>query len=205
MLRAQVPNVGALAKAAVASPDGAKAAVRKAMADPDSSALERLYRDAWEAGAGAATALLPKAKADMATSTPSVLADLLKLAGAIWSSIADWTGDRIATVVTQALSSDQHADVRSIARQINEVLDDPDRARMIAQTECTRAMTGAALATYRDFGAERIEFLTADDTDVDDLCAANEDHGPIDLDGGAFPNGMPPVHPRCRCTVIPAE
>jgi SPP1 gp7 family putative phage head morphogenesis protein len=205
MLRAQVPNVTALAKAVVAEPGKVKTLVRKAMADPDPSALEALYRKAWKAGTTAAEAITGTAKADAATATPSVLAELLKLAGAIWGSIADWTGDRIATVVTEALSSDDHADVRSIAKQINAVLDDPDRAHMIAQTECTRAMTGAALATYKDFGAEQIEFLTADDTDVDDLCAANEDHGPIDIDGGTFPNGMPPVHPRCRCTVIPAE
>lgn len=204
MLRAQVPNVTALAKAVIAKPNAVKSAVRKAMADPDSSALKKLYADAWEAGTEAATALLPKSKADAATATPSVLADLLKLAGAIWASIADWTGDRIATVVTQALSSDQHADVRSIAQQINEILDDPDRTHMIAQTECTRAMTGAALATYTNFGAEKIEFLTADDTDVDDLCAANENQGAIPIDK-TFTNGMPPVHPRCRCTVIPAD
>lgn len=198
MLRALIPDPTRLAEKLVAKPAAVKSTVKAALADPDPGALEKLYRDAWDAGSDAAGALVDKAD----VGTPTALQDLLKLAGQIWQSIAGWTSDRIATVVTEALSSDDHADVRSIAKQINAVLDDPDRARMIAQTECTRAMTGAALATYADADIEQIEFLTADDDKVDDECAANEDHGPVDI-GGKFPHGLPPVHPRCRCTVIP--
>jgi hypothetical protein len=207
MLRALVPNVTALAEKLVANPKAVKSTVRQAMADPDSSALEKLYRDAWKAGTKAATAVLPSSKADAATSTPSALAELLRLAGEIWQAIAGWTSDRIATVVTEALSSDGHADVRSIAKQIQGIVDDPDRAHMIAQTECTRAMTGAALATYKAANIDQIEFLTADDDNVDGgdpdgPCAENEDQGPIPI-GAQFEHGMPPVHPRCRCTVLP--
>lgn len=209
MLKALVPNASRLAEQVVAEPKKVRSLVKKAIADPDPSALEKLYRAAWKAGTTAAEALTGTTKADAAAATPSVLDELLKLAGAIWQDIAGWTSDRIATTVTEALTSGEHADVRSIAKQINAIVDDPIRAEMIAQTECTRAMTGAALATYKEFGTERLEFLTADDEDVDGgdpdgPCAENEDHGPIPIDG-EFPHGMPPVHPRCRCTVIPAE
>lgn len=204
MLRALVPDPKALARKVVAEPGKVRSLVKKAMADPDPSALEKLYRDAYKAGETAAKALVSTAAKAAPEETPSALAKLLEAAGEIWQSIAGWTSDRIATVVTDALSADEHADVASIAKQIDQIVSDPDRAHLIAQTECTRAMTGAAMATYKDFGTERIEFLTADDTDVDDLCAENEDHGPIPIDG-EFPHGIPPVHPRCRCTVIPAD
>lgn len=202
MLRALVPDVGKLADKLIAKPGSVKALVKAAMADPDPSALEKLYRDAYAAGAKAAAAVT---KADTDTDTDAgPLTELLKLAGEIWQAIAGWTSDRIATVVTTALADGDHADVRSIAKQINEVVDDPDRAHMIAQTECTRAMVKAAHATYVDAGVEHIEFLTADDDLVDDECAANEDQGPIPI-GSKFEHGMPPVHPRCRCTIIPAD
>lgn len=204
MLRALVPDPKALARKVIAEPGKVKSLVRKAMADPDPSALEKLYRDAYKAGETAAKALVGTAAKAASTDTPSALAELLKAAGEIWQSIAGWTSDRIATVVTEALAGDEHADVRSIAKQIDAIVADPDRAYMIAQTECTRAMVGAAMATYTDFGVERIEFLTADDEDVDEECGENEDQGPIAIDK-QFKNGMPPVHPRCRCTVIPAD
>lgn len=202
-LRALV-DPAALATAVVAEPAKVAALVKAAMDTPDPAALEKLYRDAWKAGTAAAEAVVGTSKADSATGTPSVLAELLEVAGAIWQGIAGWTSDRIATVVTEALSGDEPADVRSITKLINEIVDDPDRAHMIAQTECTRAMTGAALATYADYGTEKIEFLSADDELVDDECAENEDQGAIPI-GASFKHGLPPVHPRCRCTVIPAD
>lgn len=201
MLRALVPDVGKLADKVVAKPGSVKTLVKAAMAEPDPSALEKLYRDAYAAGTKAAAAVLAKADTD---TVAGPLADLLKLAGEIWQSIAGWTSDRIATVVTQQLADGDHADVRSIAKAINEIVDDPDRAHMIAQTECTRAMVTAAHATYVDAGVEHIEFLTADDDLVDDECAENEDQGPIPITS-KFEHGMPPVHPRCRCTIIPAD
>jgi SPP1 gp7 family putative phage head morphogenesis protein len=202
-LRALVPDVTSLAAKLVDQQGKVKSLVKAGMADPDPGALENLYRDAWQTGQTAARALVDVSKAD--AGTPTVLDSLLALAGEIWQAIAGWTSDRIATVVTEALTSGEHADVRSIAQQINEIVDDPDRAHMIAQTETTRAMTGAAMATYREFGTEQIEFLTADDDHVDELCGQNEDHGPVPIDHtDQLPHGLPPVHPRCRCTVVPA-
>jgi SPP1 gp7 family putative phage head morphogenesis protein len=205
MLRALVPDVGKLADRLhthqVTDKTVAKMYVREAMADPDPAALQKLYRDAYKKGSDLASGLVAKAAVGTVTAP---LAELLQLAGAIWQQIAGWTSERIATVVTQQLAGDDHPDVRSVTQAINDVVNDKNRAHMIAQTECTRAMVTAAHATYKDAGVEQIEFLTADDDKVDDECTENEDQGPIPITD-KFEHGMPPVHPRCRCTIIPAD
>ena len=182
--------------------------VREALATPDPTALKTLYRDAFTAGAKAARALVSaRSKADDDSDEGAVdsgtLDSLLASGDEIWTEIASWTSDRVATIVVeQAVSSE--STVATIARAIADVVDDPDRAEMIAQTETTRAMTMAAVSTYGQLGAERIEFLATDDDRTCPLCGANEDQGPIPI-GEKFENGMPPCHPRCRCTVIPAD
>ena len=48
-----------------------------------------------------------------------------------------------------------------------------------------------------------VEFLATDDGKVCPLCIANEEQGPIPIDA-EFEHGAPPVHPRCRCALLPA-
>lgn len=209
MLRALVPNPTRLAQRLVdhnvTDPTVVRMYVREAMADPDPAALKKLYRDAYHAGAVAARALVDLAKTDddEVDADPTTLDALLASGDEIWSDIASWTSDRVATVVTTQLTAGGST-VRSIAKAINDVVDDPERAAVIAQTETTRAMTDAAMATYQRFGADRIEFLATDDERTCPLCIGNEDQGPIPVTS-KFENGMPPCHPRCRCTCVPAE
>lgn len=137
-----------------------------------------------------------------ATGADVGLEALLASSGAAWTAMAYSLGAKLATVVAQMLVNE--ASVKEIARAIVAVLHDPVRAFTIAQTETTRAMTAAAVTQYREFGVDQIRFLSADDQKVCPLCGANEDHGPVPVDGAGLPNGLPPVHPRCRCTVIPS-
>lgn len=210
MMRALLPDTNRLAERLVdhnvTDATVVRMYVREAMAVPDPAALKRLYRDAYHAGVTAARALVDVAKADdgeVETEDVGTLDALLSSGDEIWSDIASWTSDRIATIVTERVAGSDST-VRSIAAAINEVVDDPDRAFVIAQTETTRAMTDAAVSTYGQFGVASIEFLATDDARTCPQCTANEDQGPIPITS-RFEYGMPPVHPRCRCTCIPAD
>ena len=94
---------------------------------------------------------------------------------------------------------------RTIARELNKDVDKIgiNRARTLAQTEIIRAHHSANIGEYRIAGAEGVEviaeFLTAGDARVCIRCAS--------LAGQRFAldeaENLIPVHPRCRCVVIP--
>ena len=95
--------------------------------------------------------------------------------------------------------------VQSLADQLRDVLDNPSRAELVAQTEIARAQSSAALREYAESAVERVEWSTAEDAKVCPRCDADEAAGPVPIHT-AFPSGnlMPPGHPRCRCALIPA-
>lgn len=221
-LASLIPDPAALAEAAHAAQavfrEHAQAQVQSAMRISEPTTLVELWTDAYGAGTGAAKDVLAEglaAKADQpaadataagggtaAAGTDVGLTALLATGGAAWAAMAASLGARVATAIAQQLIAE--ASVEELASAITEILHDPARAEMIAQTEITRAMTAAELTQYAAFGADMIRFLSADDQKVCPLCGENEDHGPVPVSGAGLPNGLPPVHPRCRCTVIPA-
>lgn len=77
------------------------------------------------------------------------------------------------------------------------------RATLLARTEVIRAHHLASIQTYRNFGIEGVkvvaEWNTAGDDRVCELCSP--------LDGKVFTldevEGKIPVHPQCRCGVLP--
>jgi SPP1 gp7 family putative phage head morphogenesis protein len=75
---------------------------------------------------------------------------------------------------------------------------------MVASTETTRVVTAGQMDSYLSLGVTWVEFLSAEDAQVDSLCNENEEHGAIPI-WDQFPNGSPPVHPNCRCTIVPAS
>ena len=77
------------------------------------------------------------------------------------------------------------------------------RATLLARTEVIRAHHLAAVQTYRNYGIEGVqvvaEWNTAGDARVCELCSP--------LDGKIFTldriENMIPVHPQCRCGMLP--
>jgi SPP1 gp7 family putative phage head morphogenesis protein len=106
----------------------------------------------------------------------------------------------IASALADGKSSGQ------LAQEITELLSVPSRARMIAQTEISRASSAATLDTYLEQGISTKEILVAPDERVCPVCRAAEAEGPIPLTQ-PFDNGMdaPPFHPFCRCASSPAS
>jgi hypothetical protein len=142
--------------------------------------------DAWTPGNADAAALL----------NSGGLADLLDSADVTVRGIADSMLDRLGNLLADGAASGESVD--AIAGSMGDLIDDPDRAYMIADTELNRAVSQASLDTYGANDIAKWEWLTSPDacTDCEDLAST----GPFDVDGDQPP---PPAHPLCRCSVSP--
>ncbi len=135
---------------------------------------------------------------EAAGDTPG-LAGLLHQAEVTIKSVRDGYLNRLGD--TLAAGIERGASVDELAKDLRELLT-VDRATMIAHTETARAMTTAAMETYRANQVAGKAVITAEDERVCEFCAANEAAGPIPL-GDSFPSGEPPTHPLCRCAIVP--
>lgn len=168
------------------------ARVAAGVAPPDAR-----YWNEWEPGNAAAAARV----LGVDPANPGAgLQDLLRQAGVTIHSIDTNLQGRLAQIIADSL--DRGDPPRDLEAAINDELG--GRADLIAVTETARAQTAATLDTYQTLGVTAKQFLTSMDDLVDDDCQTNEDQGPIALDDD-FTNGDPPVHPNCRCVIIPAD
>lgn len=111
-------------------------------------------------------------------------------------SVSQTRLDDLAQEIAGALAEGQS--VGALARRIEGMLNVPERAELIAQTELARATTAATLDTYHASGIDTKEWLVAPDERVCQICRTNEAAGTIPSTG-LFPDGKegPPGHPRC--------
>lgn len=142
--------------------------------------------DAWKPGNADAAALLDEGG----------FARLLDDAGVTVKDIADTTLDRMGTLLAQGAASGQSVD--AIARSLYDLVDNPDRAYMIANTELARATSAASLDTYQANGVEQWNWLLSPDACPD--CQDEQDANPHSLD-----DDPPPLHPNCRCSSSPLD
>lgn len=142
----------------------------------------------WSAGNAAAAALLDP---------PRGLRRLLDRRGVTIRGLSHTTIDRIGTRLADALR--QGLSRSQTAQLLNQVLNDPERAVIIAGTETAYAVVQSNKELYRDSGVEMVEYLVADPCDE---CQENYEASPIQIDQ-TWPNGDPPVHPNCMCDVAP--
>ncbi len=185
--------------------------------------LRRLWPEGWALGQLSAQALTAGLKtADWGEWTPGDYAaaeaiagpglrQLLDNAGIVIQSIAESRLEELSAVLEATLRSDETKrpplpepvppmlSVGDLARQLRDVLDNPDRAGLVAQAEIGRAQAEAARAQYAVAGIAEVEISTAEDDKVCPVCDAAEKVGP-------HPVGSPPMvllHPRCRCAELP--
>lgn len=166
-----------------------KVGMRKATPSRDdlAQALQTNWNN-WKPGNAAAAALLKP---------PGGLQTLLSRRGVTIQGISNTTLDRIGTALAEGL--EQGLSRSDIADDIDGIIDDSERALMIAGTEMRSAVVESSMDLYRDSGVEMVEWLVADPCD---LCQENADQSPIGIDE-QWINGQPPVHPNCRCDVAP--
>jgi hypothetical protein len=89
--------------------------------------------------------------------------------------------------------------VGSLADALEGVLDNPERAMMVAHTEIARASSAASMDVFSLLKVGRVRVSTAADKRVCPRCAAAEAAGPQPLTAVA----TVPLHPLCRCAIIP--
>lgn len=105
--------------------------------------------------------------------------------------------DAEARAFREGLTPDQFGEA------IDAIIDNPDRADLIAEFELSDAQASAAMDAWRESGVvEGKEWLLSNDHAEDDECNDNADAGVVDLDED-FPSGddTAPAHPRCDCDV----
>lgn len=187
------------------------------------SILPQAWAEGWVLGQQAARAVLGGLEqVDWGSWTPGDYAaaeaiagpglrQLLAAADITIQSIAESRLEELAAVLEATLASDvilrpplpvplpPQLSVSSLAAQLQDVLDNPARAELVAQAEIGRAQAEAARAEYAQAGTAEVEISTAEDDKVCPVCDAA-------AAVGAHPLGTAPMvllHPRCRCAELP--
>jgi len=184
--------------------------------------LARLWTEAWVLGTRSARKIAGDlADVDWGGWTPGDYAaaeqiagpglrQLLDEAGIKIKSISDSRLEELSAVLEETLRSEEitreatgplppFLSVQDLAQRLKAVLDNPDRAELVAQAEIARAQATAARQVYAETGRTEVEVSTAEDAKVCPVCEAARDLG-------AHPLGSPPLvplHPRCRCAELP--
>jgi len=168
----------------------AKAKINKAPSKADLQRAMGINWDTWRPGNRAAANLIKP---------PRGLSDLLDRRGVTIQGVNRTTLDRIGTLLGRALARGETP--TSVREELEDLLDDSERALTIAQTEMSSAVSVASRELYEESGAELVEWIVADPCD---LCQENADVSPIRIDD-TFPSGdtEPPAHPNCVCDIAP--
>jgi len=96
---------------------------------------------------------------------------------------------------------------RSIVDRVDKI--GKTRATTLARTETINAHSSATIERYRQQGVEEVgiepevQIQTATDQKVCEQCADAAGRGPWTLDEFEGSEYQPPLHPNCRCSVIP--
>ena len=122
---------------------------------------------------------------------------LLDTRGLTIDGVSNTKLDRIGTVLGNAL--ELGITPKQVSIMVDQVINDPQQALTIAQTEMSRAVVQAELTQYQESGVEMVEWLVADPCEE---CQVNLDASPISIDAD-WPNGDAPVHPNCMCDIAP--
>ena len=117
-------------------------------------------------------------------------------------NITNTTRRRIAREVSAFITNGET--LRALQKRLAPLFGEK-RARLIAETETTRAFAEGNMAYFREVGAtrRRKQWVTSYDELVCPIC------GPlhqkiVDLDDEFAPGIMlPHAHPRCRCWIVP--
>jgi hypothetical protein len=143
----------------------------------------------WTPGSRAAAALVrPKGGLESLLATRKIT-----IADEVMYTKLDRIGTALANGLEKGLTTQQ------IAQMLDTIINDPQHALVIAQTEMSRAVSIATRDRYEKANVEQVEWLVAEGCDD---CQENADASPIGIDE-TFPSGdsEPPAHPNCMCAL----
>jgi len=140
---------------------------------------------------------------DRAISVPASARNLLQRAKDIVSGIIDHVRDSIGKALGKEQPEDEPLNQSEIVDQtMNDLIDQlPD---LVAETEVHAEMERSVLDTMQQAGVQKMQWVAEDD--ACDECATLAESDPVDVEDGEWEGGVsgPPLHPRCRCNVVPA-
>jgi SPP1 gp7 family putative phage head morphogenesis protein len=129
---------------------------------------------------------------------PKAFQQLLQMQSITFKDFSDTTvrdiGNAVADAIELGMSAQRSA--KNIARHVAN----PARALSIAITEQNRAISYATLNRYKESEIQKVEWQTSSPCDK---CAQNQ--GQVVNINATFNSGdtQPPVHPNCRCVLLP--
>jgi SPP1 gp7 family putative phage head morphogenesis protein len=126
--------------------------------------------------------------------TDGKLRKTLKTINLTITGIKGTTIDRIGNLIGDGVA--QGLPAKEIGKTINDFVNDPARAEMIAITETNRAYNEGAVDQYSQFGVSEWDWVAYDDACID--CLSIQDGSPYSTNDSQL---VPPEHPNCRCTV----
>jgi SPP1 gp7 family putative phage head morphogenesis protein len=145
--------------------------------------------DSWRPGDQASALLLRP---------PKAFQQLLQMQSITFKDFSDTTVRDIGNAVADAIELGMNAQrsAKNIARHVAN----PARALSIAITEQNRAISYATINRFKESEIQKMEWQTSSPCDK---CAQNQ--GQVIEIGGTFNSGstQPPVHPHCRCVLLP--
>lgn len=121
-------------------------------------------------------------------------------AGAIANGIADTLVNRVAATIAKDVAAG--VSTAQCVADCEAVIADMGHATLIADTEFTRGLIAGILDTYRAAGVGWVAW--AEFPDACSLCQENNAVSPVRI-GASWPNGSVPVHPSCRCAIVPSN
>jgi hypothetical protein len=145
---------------------------------------------------------------------PAIRRMLSLTVGSSIKGIREQTRRSIANSILRGLSGNFGPE--RMTGQIDKIVQNRDRAELIARTELKRTRQIGRLMTFQQNGVEYVEWICQ--FGACSRCRDNEAAGAVPLRsgllapsppsahfGGMFPSGHdhPPLHPRCRCRVSP--
>lgn len=128
-----------------------------------------------------------------------VLAGAVAAASGIAATRREAMGRQLAKGLIAGLA------IRKIGEAMVKALTAIDRALNVAITEITRSAGLAALYGYQQLGVTQVRWALDPGSKTCPRCIGNAAAGPVRT-GASFPSGdsHAPIHPNCRCSVVPA-
>ena len=181
--------------------------------------LTGLYTDAYLIGLTAALAKVDRSSPDLGDWQPGdtdkarsriaqlgATAGLALLLAGIDEIAASIAGTRLKDMAKALVDSTTAGDTAAdTGAALQDTLGDPDRAAGAAITEVTRGSGAGALDGYQQRQINMGRWAIDPGSKVCPACLGNAAAGRVPL-GQPYPSGdtQPPVHPHCRCAVVPA-
>lgn len=127
-----------------------------------------------------------------------IRSDLLEASGERIRGIKETTRKQLREVLADGF--EKNLGWRGLMKQIEPIIVNPTRAEMIARTELSWSYNRSAKRVYADAGYEKVEwFAVIDDRTCPTCRERHQKVYPID------DHPFIPGHPRCRCTLLPAD